>query len=307
LAQSAFGLWRELEAVTKSRLLTMTGALMIGTPTSELVAGALRSVREHSLAHEMLGLEEMRRRYPQHRLRPGEVALHEEDAGVLRPEACVVAAATRARDLGATIRSNTTAPPLDELRSDYDHVVVCAGAWLPKLLPRLRIQVERQVMTWFEPQDGAQFTPERFPAFMRETPEGGERFGIPAVDGGLVKVGIHHEGEPTDIDHLDRSIRDEDRRRSEAFIAENLNGLMPKVVKAAVCMYSNTPDFHFLVGPAPGLANVSVLGGFSGHGFKFAPVLGEVAAGLATEGGTRYPIALFEPKRALAAAPSEII
>jgi sarcosine oxidase len=222
LAQAAFGLWRELEAVTKSRLLTMTGALMIGTPTSELVAGALRSVREHSLAHEMLGLEEMRRRYPQHRLRPGEVALHEEDAGVLRPEACVVAAATHARDLGATIRSNTTAPPLDELRSDYDHVVVCAGAWLPKLLPRLRIQVERQVMTWFEPQDGAQFTPERFPAFMRETPEGGERFGIPAVDGGLADR--HRPSRPLDQGRGPPQVRSLRRRKPQRTDAEGRQG-----------------------------------------------------------------------------------
>jgi sarcosine oxidase len=226
---------------------------------------------------------------------------------VLRPEECVRAAAAQARERGATIRSGVQAPALDELRGRYDHVVVAAGAWLPKLIPGFRIQVERQVMTWFEPEDPARFAPERFPAFMRETPAGGERFGIPAVDGGLVKVGIHHEGEPTDIDHLDRSIRPEDRRKSEAFIKENLEGLKPEVVKAAVCMYSNTPDFHFLVGPVPGLDNVTVLGGFSGHGFKFAPVLGDIAADLATGGQTRYPIAIFEPKRALAAARSEII
>jgi sarcosine oxidase len=162
-------------------------------------------------------------------------------------------------------------------------------------------------MTWFEPREAAAFTPDRFPVFMRETPEGGQRFGIPAVDGGLVKAGVHHEGETTDPESVDRSIREADRRAAEAFVADALPGLVPRLVKAAVCMYSNTPDRHFLVGPVPGLANVTVLGGFSGHGFKFAPVLGEVAADLATEGGTRYRIALFDPARALAGARSEMI
>jgi sarcosine oxidase len=137
---------------------------------------------------------------------------------------------------------------------------------------------------------------------MRETPTGGERFGIPALDGGLVKVGIHHEGVTTDIDHLDRTIHDSDRRASEEFVAGALGGLEPHVVKAKVCMYSNTPDRHFLVGAVPGHPKVTVLGGFSGHGFKFASVLGEVAADLATEGRTGYPIDLFAPSRALTRA-----
>ena len=302
LVQEAFGLWRELEATSRQRLLTMTGALMIGSPESELVSGALRSAREHGLAHELLAAAAVERRYPQHRLREGEVALYEQDAGVLRPEACVRAAVEVAERLGAEVHAGHAAPSLEELRESFDHVVVCAGAWLPKLVPDLRIEVERQAMTWFQPRDVAMFRPGRFPVFMRETPAGGDRFGIPAVEGDLVKVGIHHEGETTDADHIDRSIRADDLRPIEEFVAGALNGLEPRVVKARICMYSNTADRHFLVGPVPGFDGVTVLGGFSGHGFKFAPVLGEVAAELATEGRTRYPIDLFSPARALTRA-----
>jgi sarcosine oxidase len=302
LVKEAFGFWRELEAASGEQLLTMTGALMIGSPDSELVAGALHSVRTHGLAHELLDRAEVERRFPQHRLLPGEVGLYEQDAGVLRPEACVVAAASAAARLGAEVRAGVMAPSLEELAASFDHVVLCAGAWLPKLLPELSISVERQVMTWFRAVEVEMFRPDRFPVFMRETPSGGDRFGIPALEGDLVKIGIHHEGATTDIDHLDRSIHDSDRRASEEFAAGALDGLEPRVVKAKVCMYSNTPDRHFLVGSVPGHPKVSVLGGFSGHGFKFASVLGEVAAELATEGRTRYPIDLFAPARALTRA-----
>jgi sarcosine oxidase len=152
-------------------------------------------------------------------------------------------------------------------------------------------------MTWFAARDVEEFRPGRFPVFMRETPQGGDRFGIPALDGDLVKIGIHHEGEATDIARLDREVHDGDRRKVEAFVAEALPGLRPQVVTAAVCMYSNTPDRHFLVGPVPGYDNVTVLGGFSGHGFKFASVLGDIAADLATQGRTSRPIELFAPAR----------
>jgi sarcosine oxidase len=157
-------------------------------------------------------------------------------------------------------------------------------------------------MVWFRPQLVTDFRPDRFPVFMRETPAGGDRFGIPALDGDLVKVGIHHEGEATDIDRIDRSVRESDLRPVEDFVAQTLRGLEQRAARAKVCMYSNTADRHFLVGPAPGFDNVTVLGGFSGHGFKFASVLGDVAADLATEGRTRYAIELFAPTRALTRA-----
>jgi sarcosine oxidase len=302
LVQEAFGLWRELEAASRQRLLTITGALMIGNPESELVSGALRSAREHRLEHELLNRDEVGKRFPQHRLRPGEVALFEQQAGVLRPEACVVAAVHAAKSHGAEVRAGERVPDIERLAATYDHVVVCAGAWLTKLLPGFALEVERQAMTWFRPRDVAEFRPDRFPVFMRELPTGRSRFGIPAMDGDLVKVGIHHEGGPADPDSIDRDIHDSDRRPVEDFVAEALPGLEPRVAKAKVCMYSNTPDHHFLVGPAPGFDNVTVLGGFSGHGFKFASVLGDVAADLATEGRTRYAIELFAPTRALTRA-----
>jgi sarcosine oxidase len=309
LARAAFPLWRDLESASGEALLTMTGALMIGRPSGDLVAGALRSAREHGLVCAVLPAAEAAARFPQHRLASGEVALWEEAAGVLRPERCIEAAAGRAVALGATLLTGVHVDGVSVSRSGVTvraggsewsarHLVVCAGPWLGGLLPELGLPlvVERQVMTWFSPRDPAAFGPDRFPPFIHERP-GPYGYGLPAVDGGLVKAAIHHGGRTVDPDEPDREVSGADVEPAAAFVTEALPGLDPRPVRAEVCLYTNTPDEHFVVGPAPGLPGVTVLGGFSGHGFKFAPVLGEVAADLALEGSTDWPIEGFDPAR----------
>jgi sarcosine oxidase len=176
------------------------------------------------------------------------------------------------------------------------HAVVSAGPWLNALLPELGLPlvVERQVMTWFPARDPAAFVPERFPAFIRER-DGVHSYGLPSQDGRLVKVAIHHQGRPMDPDAPGRDVIDADRSAVAAIVAETLPGLESWPERAAVCLYTNTPDLHFVVGRVH--PRVTVLGGFSGHGFKFAPVMGEIAADLALDGGTGHPIAGFSPDR----------
>jgi sarcosine oxidase len=309
LVQAAFPLWRELEAEAGVELLTVTGALMIGRPAGELVSGALRSAREHGLACEVLGPADAAARFPQHRLAPGEVALWEEAAGVLRPERAIRAAAERAVALGARLVTGTRAEAVEvdeggsvTVRAGgaayrAPQLVVCAGPWLGGLLPGLGLplSVERQVMTWFPARDAALFAPERFPPFIRER-EGPFGYGLPALDGATVKVAFHHGGGRADPDALDREVAEAELAPVAAFVAETLPDLVPRPARAVVCMYTNTPDEHFVVG-APGLPGVTVLGGFSGHGFKFAPVLGEIAADLALDGRTAHPVDGFSPLR----------
>jgi sarcosine oxidase len=306
LVQAARPLWRELEAEAGVELLTMTGGLMIGHPDGDLVSGALRSARVHGLGTELLGPDEAIRFG--HRLAPDEVALWEEGAGVLRPERAIRAAAERAAALGARLETGVRVTAIEAhgdgvvvRAGDVVHqarrAIVCAGAWLGGLLPDLGLPlaVERQVMLWFPAGDPAAFAPDRFPVFVHDRP-GRAAYGMPSLDGATVKVAMHHGGRPADPDALDRAVAEPDVAPVAAFVAETLPGLDPVPARAEVCMYTNTPDLHFVVGDA-GPAGVTVVSACSGHGFKFAPVMGEIAADLALEGRTAHDVAGFSPSR----------
>ena len=123
-------------------------------------------------------------------------------------------------------------------------------------------------------------------------------FGIPDMGDGLIKVGIHHgDGEIVRPDSMDRSVYPADYVTTESFVASSIDGVLPSIAKAMVCLYTNTPDEHFVVGELPGAPNVTILSPCSGHGFKFAPLIGEIAADLALRGGTDYSIEMFAPDR----------
>jgi sarcosine oxidase len=309
LVRSAFPLWRELERQTGEDILTMTGGLIIGHPEGDLVRDALRSLRDHALPHEVLGADRVRERYPQHAVSPEDVAVHEETAGVLRPEKAIQAAARQAQELGATLHPNTVVEAVEETGGGVEiraggrtyrarRAIVSVGSWLGGLLPDLKLPlvVERQILAWFPAGEPTLFYPDRCPIFIRE--EGDVNwYGFPTLNGETVKTAVHHRGQETDPDSIDRDVGPEDVAPISRLVGEYLPGLSPKPVRSKVCMYTNTPDHDFLVGPAPGRSNLVLLGGFSGHGFKFAPVMGEIAADLATEGGTRHDISGLSPER----------
>jgi sarcosine oxidase len=308
LVQAALPLWRELEAESGAELLTMTGGLMIGRPDGELVAGALRSARAHRLACELLAPADAAARFPHHRLTGDEVALWEDGAGVLRPERAIRAAAERARALGAELVTGVRVTAIEadgagvtvragDAEYRAGQAIVCAGPWLGRLLPGLGLplSVERQVMTWFPAADPAAFAADRFPVFVHERPDR-TGYGLPSLDGATVKVAIHHGGRPADPDALDRAIVESDVAPAAAFVAECLRGLTPAPARAVVCLYTNTPDRHFVLGRLES-SPVTVVSACSGHGFKFAPVLGEIAADLALDGRTPHDVASFSPAR----------
>lgn len=318
LVQEAFGLWHRLEEETGTLLLTMTGGLMIGRPDTHLVRGALETARLHGLTHEVLDARAMAARYPQFRLHDDEVALFEANAGFLRPELAIVTAARRACELGARIVTGTRVDSISsegggavtvragEQAFEGRHAVVSGGAWNPMLLPdpASSIVVERRLITWFEPDDVGLFAPGRLPIFMWRR-EGIEWYGVPSIDGATVKVSVHLDGkEPgagIDPDQLDREVRDRDVELVTRIVEGAIPDLRPAVARSQVCMYALTPDRHFMVGRPAGMPGVTFLGGFSGHGFKFAPIIGDIGADLALEGGTARSIASFDPNRFSAA------
>jgi sarcosine oxidase len=297
LVKRAFDLWRELERVSATRLLTITGIVSIGPPEGAIVRGTLLSARSHHLDHEILDRKEMSRRFPQHRLNPGDVGVFDDSAGILFPEDAVLAAVRRAEDLGARVLRDTRVHAVEaahdavsiaagDARFRVRKVIASVGPWLGAFLPELRLPIEvaRQVMAWFPVREVENFRPERFPVFLHEIDGVHTRYGFPTLDGATLKVAVHHEGDVTTADNLDRKVYERDFAPIQDFVERFLVGVEPRVARSHVCMYANTPDYHFLVGSHPGKSWMTVLGGFCGHGFKFAPVMGEAAADLATTG-----------------------
>jgi sarcosine oxidase len=315
LLRRAYERWGDLEASTGRDLLSITGGLMIGPPDSTAVHGSQASAAEHGLLHEMLDAPAIRRRFPQFHVPDDYLALYEEVAGVLCPEACIETYLARAQSGGAQVRMNTV---VDDWEVDDEfvrvfaegqehlarHLVVTAGAWSGDLLPGFEgsLQPARQIMHWFDPVGGtAPFAPGRFPVFVWEPPEGDVFYGFPALDGpdGGVKVAVHHGGEAVTPDDVDREVHPQDVTRIRDCIRDRIPALDGRWLEGAVCMYTNTPDLHFALGTHPRFENVHLAAGLSGHGFKFASVIGEVLADLVQRGATPLPIGPFSPARLL--------
>jgi sarcosine oxidase len=310
LLREAFPLWRELEADCGESLLTMTGAAMVGPPDSRLIAGSLRSAEEHGLEHDVFTGTAAARRFPQFRLGDGDVVFHEQGGGALRPEACVRAALRLAQGRGARVRTGVTVlriePRGDGVRIDTDagrvdarRAVVCAGPWTGALLPQLGVPlwVERQVNAWFAPAEPALYAPGRCPVFIRELPGDHFVYGIPAVEGGSVKLAVHHEGRRADPDRVPREVTAADLQPLSEHAANRMRGLDATPVRAVTCLYTNTPDEHFVIDTLPGAPQVTVVSACSGHGFKFASIAGDIAVDLAVHGSTGRPVGAFSLRR----------
>ncbi len=294
LLQEAFALWRELEATSGQHLLTMNGALMIGDASSDVVVGAQASAREHSLDAEFLDTAALRRRFRGHVVHDGDVAVLDRQAGVLNPEAAVRAMLAQAPQVIRDKKVSSVA----ELRSEFDAVVVAAGPWTPELIDWIPLSVERQVHVWFSiARDADWFGPDRFPAFVRQSDDSGFMYGIASLDGRTVKVGRHHDGETTTPETIRRRVDDSDIDPLRLLASTYLRGVSGHVTRTLTCMYTNTPDGHFVIDFAPDDRGVVVISACSGHGFKFAPVIGDIAADLVCDGGTKRDVSRFSAAR----------
>lgn len=294
LLREAFELWRELETVSGAHLLTMTGALYIGSAESEPVVGAQESAKQHDLDIDVLSAAELRKRYPGHSPHDGDVAVLDRQAGILDPEGAVAAMLQQVTD----VRRGHRVDSADSLLRDFDAVVVAAGPWTPELIPWIPLRIERQVHAWLSiARDAKWFAPEQFPVFIRQTEQFGDVYGFPALDGSSVKVGRHHDGALTDPEHINRQVGDADIDPLRLMASTYLRGVSGHVRRTLTCMYTNTPDHDFVIDFAPGERRVVVISACSGHGFKFGAVIGDIAADLAVEGKTRRDISHFSAAR----------
>ena len=314
LVLRAYELWEQLERESNTDLLTITGGLFLGAEDSDTVRGSMRSAREHNLAYELLDAKEIQRRFPVLHPRADDCAVYETQAGFLRPEAAVAAHLGRATQQGAVLHfeepvSDWTvtkggAVRVTTARGVYeaDHLVIAPGAWanhLLKLQP-LPLHVRRHVMAWFDPIDGiGPFKPDRFPIYIWQTSNDVIFYGFPATDCEHcgVKAAIHSGGDVCTPDSIERGILDRDIAEIREQLGTYIPALNGKLLHAATCMYTMTPDEQFVVSRHPEYPQVSIACGFSGHGFKFTAVLGEVLADLVIEGHTNYPIDFLSAER----------
>jgi len=309
----AYQLWRELETSTGASLFTKTGGLMIGPQGSRTVSGSVESARAWGLDYELLDAVEIARRWPTFSPAPDDVALYETNAGFVRPEATVAAQVALARHHGAELHFNevvtgwgTTTSGVEvvtELRRYAGaRLVLAPGAWAPQVFARLGLPfaVERHVQFWLRPTVAIErFFPDVQPIYVWEGPEGTRAYGFPALGGDKdgVKAALFRRGAPAEPDHLKRTVGPEEVAPLLGFLSSRLPALGPEVCAAVACMYTTTPDEHFVLGFAPADERVVICSPCSGHGFKFVPVIGEVAADLVTSGGTHLDISLFDPAR----------
>jgi sarcosine oxidase len=294
LLREAFTLWRELESVSATSMLRMTGALYIGAESSEAVVGAQQSAREHGLEIDVLTATELRKRYRGHAPREGDVAVLDRQAGILSPEAALTAMLQQVPE----VRREQRIEKVENLLREHDAVVVAAGPWTPELIPWIPLQVERQVHAWLSiARDANWFAPEQFPVFIRQSEQFGDVYGFPTLDGSSVKVGRHHDGDLTDPDQIRRQVDDADLDPLRLMAATYLRGVSGHVRRTLTCMYTNTPDHDFVIDFAPDERRIVVISACSGHGFKFGPIIGDIAADLVCGGKTSRDISRFSAAR----------
>ncbi len=316
LLRESYALWAMLQSQWARPILRITGGLYVGTPSDPFIEGSRQSAVKHTLAHEVLSRSMVADRYPQFRLRDDEVGFHEPTTGVLFPEEAIAAQLAVASTLGATVHRNerlldwTSASDginiaTDRRRFKVDALIVAAGAWASRLVPQLAgtLRVTRQVLAWFRPADPGTLEAGTMPAWAVSEPDGSAHYGFPMFEtlpadrsplgGAGFKLALHKQGDAADPEHLDRTVRPDEVQELVHFLRDRIPSAVDPagtLLDAKVCMYTNTPDQHFLVDKHPQDPRVVVVSACSGHGFKLSPAIGAAAADLATRGATELPV-----------------
>jgi sarcosine oxidase len=305
LVRAAYPLWRELSAEAGEPLINITGIVEIGAPDTELVSGTLAASRQHELAHDVLDASTLRRRFPLFQVPDHYIAVFQPDGGFLRAEPAIRALLVRARAAGAELYTGEIVCAIEPRGEgvrvvttrgtiDAGCAVVAAGAWVKALLDLpVAIRVTRQVLAWFAPRDPALFSKDRFPVFLLENADG-MFYGFPDDGTGTVKVAKHHHADETvDPDRCDRFVSAADEAMIRSCLAAHLPAANGPRVAATTCLYTMTPDGDFIIDRMPGADRMIVASPCSGHGFEFAPVIGEIVADLVTSGATAHDISRF--------------
>ena len=307
LVKAAYPLWAELEKATGKTLFQKTGGLLLGAPETMVVQGARLSALTHDIPFEWLDARAIHNRFPVFKPAPGTVGVLEKEAGILFPEECIRAFLGQAAKHGATIRTGETVlsirPQSDSVTvitptNTYhaEKCIVSVGAWLNTLLAELRLplSIRRQPLFWFRNTNG-NFGPAKMPIFIWEYKKEKMFYGFPDLGNG-VKLAPHHGGLPIDPDDLKNDPSPEEID-TIAGLAKEYFDFDPVFDHAAICMYTNTPDEHFIIDRHPLHPNIIVASPCSGHGFKFSPATGQILANLALDKKNDFDLSPFAIRR----------
>lgn len=306
LVQRSREMWREIEAASGRKLMRVTGIIEIGPPYGTLIPGTVAASEAHGLAHEVLDAAETMRRFPPFRIPSDYIGVFQPDAGFVAAEASVTTLVALARAAQAEVYIGTRVLAVEPQGSgvrvrtsqgdtDARIAIVAAGPWVSDLCPDLPVplRVTREVMAWFKPRRRSQFAPGRFPVFILESRHG-MHYGFPASPAGLVKIAKHHHRDETAFpDDPPRPVSADDEALIRAALESHLPAANGPLADSKTCLYTITPDRDFIIDHMPGAPQIIIASPCSGHGFKFAPVIGEILTDLVTDGVTEHDISRF--------------
>lgn len=310
LVQQAYRLWHDLEKESGKKLLLKTGGLMIGEPGSDVVEGAELSAKTYHLPYERLSAEEIKKRFPA--FLPGQrtEAIYEKNAGILFQEACIGAQLELAKTGNMFFRFNEAVTGIEEKSSGFEistdkgkyqteKIILSAGAWTNNLLPgsELPLTVERQPLFWFTSAGGdpKKFYPEQFPIYIWQLEKDKIFYGFPDLGEGI-KIAFPRRGKSILPDSVDRNISVEEIQELAHVLSTHFN-IDPVYQNSAVCMYTNTPDEHFILDYHPQHKNIIIASPCSGHGFKFSSAIGKILCDMAMEKKPEFDLSVFSIAR----------
>jgi sarcosine oxidase len=309
LVERAYARWHEIEVQAKRQLLHVTGIIEVGPPEGVLMRGTLAAMAAHNVPHVELSAAEMMHRFPALRIPQDYIGAFQADGGYLETEPSLEALAALARARGADIRRGETIraiePTTRGVRVVTDHgaveantAIVSLGPWLKALMPDLAapLRVTRQVLAWFSPRDPDAVGSGKLPVFLMESRHG-IHYGFPLRNSGLKVAKHHHADEAVDPETYDRTVSAADEAMIRAALAEHLPAVNGPLLQSKTCLYTRTPDDDFIIDRLPAAPQIIIASPCSGHGFKFAPAVGDILADLALAGTTGSDISRFALSR----------
>lgn len=310
LLQRAYELWETLQEENGRQLLHRHGSITAGRPDEKNFNGAIQACERYSLPYEVLASNELSNRFPGYQLPEEFQAVYQPDGGFLASDRCLIAHVEEAFENGGEVHARekvldwsvtSEGVRVESEDDEYtaDRLIISAGPWAQEIIDELkgRATPERQVLGWFQPKASSHFAPDNFPVFTA-TLDRGPYYGFPVFETPGFKIGRHHHLEQdTTPEALDETPRPEDEQLLRDIAEEYFPTGAGPTMRLTTCLYTNSPDEQFIIDTHPDHPEVVIAAGFSGHGYKFCSVVGEILADLATEGQTEHPIGLFRLER----------
>ena len=304
LLQHAYTLWDELEESSGETVMHVTGGLYMGPQDCGILTGSKRACESYDLPHEMLDRNQLAERYPQFNVPEDFVAFYEDCAGVLLTDSVMSAHVGLAHMHGAVLREHEpvtawheddhgVSVTTDQGTYHADRVLFAGGAWTDRLVKDLGVPltITRQTMGWFTPINETPLKLGTLPSWFIDVGEGWGHYGFPLIPGYTgFKIALHKPGAETDVDSVQRTPTPEDEEELATTLGKMIPDAAGPCVSVHTCLYTNSPDSHFIIDTHPRSKRAILACGFSGHGFKFVSVMGELLADLTTSGKTDHPV-----------------